>query len=90
MHSQGIKGFYPMKKPEGRDTGKGCHPLATGWSQQFRDLPYKPFRTGLWHTEGARVGRALAWGCFSVGGPWSALLGVFLSHSGGTNAEDFL
>lgn len=30
-----------------------------GWNQQFRDLPYKPFRTGLRCTEGAGVGKGL-------------------------------
>lgn len=33
--------------------------MATGWHQQFKDLPYKPFGTGLWHIEGASVGKGL-------------------------------
>lgn len=62
----------------------------TGWNQQFRDLPYKHFRTGLWYTKGSQRGEGpLRGACFSVGVPWSALLGIFLSHSGGMNAEDF-
>lgn len=31
--------------------------MATSRNQQFGDLPYKPFRTGLWYTEGASVGK---------------------------------
>lgn len=40
--------------------------MATSWNQQFRDLPYKPFRIGLWHTEGASVGRGLDLGLASL------------------------
>lgn len=48
--------------------------MATGWNQQFKDLPYKPFKTGLRHTEGASVGKGLDVGLASLlealGVPW--------------------
>lgn len=37
-----------------------------GWNQQFRDLPYKPFRPGLRCTEGASVGKGLEAGLASL------------------------
>lgn len=69
----------------GRDTGKLSHSLATGWNQQFRDLPYKStLKTGLWCAEGSRCGEGSPRGApFSAGVSWSALVGILLSHSGG-------
>lgn len=57
MDSQGMKGFYSMKKSRvGRDAGKRSQHLAPGWNQQLRDLPYKHFGTGLWYTKGSQCG----------------------------------
>lgn len=73
----------------GRDTGKWSHPLATGWNQQFRDLPYKHLNWFVVH-KGELVGEKPAQRAPFVGISWSAFLGAFLSHSGGMDAEDIL
>lgn len=48
--------------------------LGHGWNQQFRDLPYKPFRTGSRYTEGASLGKGLDPGLAppleALGVPW--------------------
>lgn len=70
MDSQGTKKVSTCDKlGVGRDTGKLSHLLATGWNQQFRDLPYEHLKLALVSK------RELVWGqtaCSTglLGVPW--------------------